>query len=94
VAWDADEVRQWSGEDVDLGRPLTSGHIVAAAQADPSLMRVVGPYLAMEGLPATLAEVEPRAREIYAGGWRPPVPGTPTRDELAALVRRSITVTG
>ncbi|MEV8508307.1 FAD-dependent oxidoreductase [Actinoplanes sp. NPDC051475] len=89
VAWDADEIRQWAGEDVDLDRPLTSGHVVAAAQADPSLMRIVGPYLAMKALPATLAEVKPRAREIFAGGWRPPVPATPTRDELAALVRRS-----
>jgi hypothetical protein len=74
LAWDADEVRQWAGEDVDLSRPLTSGQIVAAAQADPSMMRVVGPYLGMEVLPAALAEVEPRAREIYAAGWRPQVP--------------------
>ncbi|MEV4636730.1 FAD-dependent oxidoreductase [Actinoplanes sp. NPDC049548] len=93
VAWDADEIRQWAGEDVDLSRPLTSGHVVAAAQADPSLMRVVGPYLSMRALPATLAEVEPRAREIYAGGWRPPVPQTPTRDELAALIRRTTALT-
>ena len=26
-----------------------------------------------------------RARDIYATGWRPPVPPGPTRDELAAL---------
>jgi 2-polyprenyl-6-methoxyphenol hydroxylase-like FAD-dependent oxidoreductase len=86
LAWDADEVRQWAGEDVDLSRPLTSGHIVAAAQADPSMMRVVGPYLGMEVLPAALAEVEPRAREIYAAGWRPQVPAGPTRDELVGLI--------
>jgi flavin-dependent dehydrogenase len=86
LAWDADEVRQWAGEDVDLSRPLTSGHIVAAAQADPSLMRVVGPYLGMEALPTSLAEVEPQAREIYASGWRPYVPAGPTRDELVELI--------
>jgi hypothetical protein len=86
MAWDADEMRQWAGEDVDLSRPLTSGHIVAAALANRSLMPVVGPYLAMEALPASLAEVEPQARALYASGWRPPVPDGPTRDELVELI--------
>jgi 2-polyprenyl-6-methoxyphenol hydroxylase-like FAD-dependent oxidoreductase len=86
VAWDADQVRQWSGEDVDVSRPLTSGHIVDAVLADPAMMRVVGPYLSMNALPATLAEVEPRAREIFASGWRPPTPPGPARDDLAELV--------
>ncbi|PRY23320.1 FAD-dependent oxidoreductase [Pseudosporangium ferrugineum] len=93
VAWDADEVRLWSGEDVDLTRPLTSGHIVAATQADPSLMRVVAPYLMMEALPASLAAAEPRARELYAGGWRQPMPATPSREDLAELVRRTAPLT-
>lgn len=86
LAWDADEVAQFAGADIDLSRPLTSGHIVAAAQADPSLMRVVGPYLAMDALPETLSQVEPRARAIYASGWRPTVPAGPTRDELAEII--------
>jgi hypothetical protein len=86
VAWDADEVRQWSGEDVDLNRPLTSGHIVGAAEADKSLMRVVGPYLAMAELPATLAAVEPQAREIYRGGWRSPPHDGPGRYDLVELI--------
>ncbi|GAB1693307.1 FAD-dependent oxidoreductase [Krasilnikovia sp. M28-CT-15] len=86
LAVDADEMRRWAGEDVDLSRPLGSGHIVAAAQADPRLMRVVGPYLSMRALPSSLAEAEPRAREIYAGGWRPPIPDGPTRDDLVELI--------
>jgi 2-polyprenyl-6-methoxyphenol hydroxylase-like FAD-dependent oxidoreductase len=86
MAWDADEVRQWGGADVDLSRPLTSGHIVAATEADPSLMRVVRPYQAMSALPATLAEVEPQARAIYSSGWRSPVHDGPTRDDLVALI--------
>jgi hypothetical protein len=60
--------------------------IMAATAVDPEMLKVVGPYLAMLTLPASLAAVEPRAREIYASGWRPPVPDGPTRDELAALV--------
>ena len=55
---------------------------MAATQLDPAMMRVVGPYMAMESLPCSLAQVEPRAREIYATGWLPPVPEGPNRDEL------------
>ena len=86
VAWDADLARRWAGGDVDLGRPLPSDLIVAATVADPSLFPLVGPYLGMRALPASLDAVQPRVREIYAGGWRPPVPDGPTRDELAQLV--------
>jgi 2-polyprenyl-6-methoxyphenol hydroxylase-like FAD-dependent oxidoreductase len=86
VYWDADLIRRWSGHDVDLTRPLPSDLIMAATAVDPEMIKVVGPYLAMLALPASLAAVEPRAREIYASGWRPPVPDGPTRDELAALV--------
>jgi len=93
VAWDADQVRLWAGEDVDLSRPLTSGHIVAAAQANPPLMRVVGPYLTMQALPATLAAAEPAAREMYASGWRPAAPAVPSREDLIALIRRADPVT-
>ncbi|MGH3840649.1 MAG: FAD-dependent oxidoreductase [Pseudonocardiaceae bacterium] len=86
VYWDAELIRRWSGHDVDLTRPLPSDLIMAATAADPSMLEVVGPYMAMVALPASLAAVEPRAREIYASGWRPPVPDGPTRDELAELV--------
>jgi 2-polyprenyl-6-methoxyphenol hydroxylase-like FAD-dependent oxidoreductase len=86
LAWDADLARRWAGGDVDLGRPLPSDLIVAATLVDPSLFPLVGPYLGMRALPASLEAAQPRVREIYAGGWRPPVPEGPTRDELAELV--------
>jgi hypothetical protein len=86
VRWDADLARRWAGGDVDLSRPLPSDLVVAAAEADPSLFPLIGPYLGMRALPASLDAVQPRVREIYAGGWRPPVPDGPTRDELAELV--------
>jgi len=90
VTCDAGLAARWAGADVDLDRPLPSDLLGAAATVDPSLMPVVGPYLAMQALPATLDEVQPRAREIYATGWRPPVPDGPTRDELVDLVTRAI----
>jgi 2-polyprenyl-6-methoxyphenol hydroxylase-like FAD-dependent oxidoreductase len=87
VYWDADLIRRWSGHDVDLTQPLPSDLIMAATMVDPEMLKVAGAYMAMLALPASLAAVEPRAREIYASGWRPPVPEGPTRDELAELVR-------
>lgn len=89
VATDAAQLERWAGHDVDPTRPPTSDLVVAAAMVDPSLMRVVGPYLAMTALPETLAAVHPRVQEIYASGWRPPLADGPTCDELAALVAGS-----
>ncbi|MGE3287667.1 MAG: NAD(P)/FAD-dependent oxidoreductase [Pseudonocardia sp.] len=91
VEVDAAQARRWlapDGDEIDLSGPLTSDVIAAAAAADRSLMPVVGPYLGMHALPQTLRAVEPRAREIYGSGWRPPVPDGPSRDELAELVER------
>ena len=82
---DADRVRRWAGGEIDLTRPLPSDLIAAAAEADPSLGAVIGPYEGMLTLPSSLDAIEPRVRELYAGGWRPkPFPG-PTRDELVEL---------
>ncbi len=86
VYWDADLIRRWSGRDVDLTRPLPPDLIMAAAQADPEMIKVVGPYQAMLALPSSLDAVQARARDIYASGWRPPKPPGPTRDEPADLV--------
>jgi 2-polyprenyl-6-methoxyphenol hydroxylase-like FAD-dependent oxidoreductase len=88
VACDTGLAARWAGADVDLDQPLPSDLIGAAASVDPSMMAVVGPYQGMQVLPGALAAVEPRAREIYASGWRPPVPDGPTRDELVELVAR------
>ena len=86
VSWDADLIRRWSGQDVDLTRPLPPDLIMAAAHADPEIAEAAGPYQAMLAPPGSLDAVQSRARDIYAAGWRPPVPAGPTRDELAALV--------
>jgi hypothetical protein len=89
VYWDSQLRRRWSGADVDLTQRLPSDLIVAASQVDPEMAKVVGPFLAMLAPPSSLDAVEPRAREIYAGGWRPPIPDGPTRDELADLIARA-----
>jgi hypothetical protein len=86
VYCDTDLIRRWSGQDVDLARPLPSDLIVAALQADPEMITIVGPYQAMLTLPGSLGAVQARVRDIYATGWRPPIPAGPSREELADLV--------
>lgn len=86
VHWDADLIRRWSGHDVDLTRPLPADLITAAMDADPEMIKVVGPYHAMLAPPRSLDAVQARARAIYASGWRPPVPPGPTREQLADLI--------
>jgi len=90
VSTDTWQVRRWAGAEIDLDAPLPSNLIVSAIEADPSLMRVVGPYLAMQAPPASLDAVQQRARVIYASGWQPATPPGPTRDELAELVTAAV----
>ncbi|MHC1557664.1 FAD-dependent oxidoreductase [Actinomycetospora sp. C-140] len=93
VANDAAQVARWEGRDgadVDPAGTPTSDLVVRVTAVDPSLMRIVGPYLTMRALPGSLIEAHPRAREIYASGWRPSYAEGPTRGELAALVTGSL----
>jgi hypothetical protein len=84
VHTDAERLRRWAGQDVDLAHPLPSDLIVAAADKDPALRPLVAGYVTMDALPASLSFAEPRARQIYAAGWRPPIPAGPSLDDLAA----------
>ena len=83
---DGEAVRSWQGADIDLGRPLTSAAIVAAAQADPRINAHLFGYMTMTKLPASLAPAEPLARAVYESGWRQPTSEGPTRDELVEVL--------
>ena len=87
IHMDSAHVDRWNGRDVDMDRPLPSDLILAAAAVRPEIMQHAGGYLAMAALPASLRAAEPVAREVYAGGWRPPYAPGPSRDELAEIVR-------
>jgi hypothetical protein len=82
---DADRIRRWAGHDVDVTQRLPSDLVVAAAAVDDAVRAAVAPYARMDALPAGLDVVAPRARELFAAGWRPPVPVGPTRADLAEL---------
>src|SRR3954453_22792661 len=59
LTFDAEAVRRWNGDDLDLSRPLTSAAIVAAARADPRLEPYVAEFMAMTAPPVALAPAEP-----------------------------------
>jgi hypothetical protein len=86
VLGDAAQLRRFAG-DVDVEGPLSSDLIATAAEADPSLMPVVGLYLGMVTLPASLAVVEPKVRDLLRSGWRPGFAEGPTRDELVERIQ-------
>ena len=90
VHMDESTRRRWAGEDVDLRQSLPSDLILAAAEADPAIRAAIGGYLRMTALPSSLLAVEPRARALYANGWRPRPASGPGRDELADIVRTAL----
>jgi 2-polyprenyl-6-methoxyphenol hydroxylase-like FAD-dependent oxidoreductase len=92
--WVEDHVRMdtatrslWAGDDLDLNGRLPSQLIMTAARMDPEIAPAIGPYLAMTAGPSSLEAVEPRARAVYATGWRPAFDPGPSRSELVELVR-------
>jgi 2-polyprenyl-6-methoxyphenol hydroxylase-like FAD-dependent oxidoreductase len=91
ILLDAAHVDRWNGSDIDLGAPLPSDLILAAAEVRPEIMESAQGYLSMAALPATLRRAEPIAREVYAAGWRPAYAPGPTGEELAEIVRRATT---
>jgi hypothetical protein len=84
--------RRWAGEGIDVSQPLPSDLILAAAEADPGIRAVVGGYLSMTELPASLRTAEPRARALYASGRRPPPAPGPGRAEFAEIVLAALRV--
>jgi 2-polyprenyl-6-methoxyphenol hydroxylase-like FAD-dependent oxidoreductase len=86
VYMDESTQRRWAGEAINLNQPLPSDLILAAAEADPGIRMAIGGYLSMTAPPSSLSGVEPRARALYASGWRRRVAPGPGRDELADVV--------
>ncbi len=86
VYWDATLLRRLAGEDIDTEARLPSDVICAAAEADPAMWPVVGPFMSMEAPPAVLDRVADRARAVLRSGWRPAFADGPSRDELAAAL--------
>ena len=90
IRMDDSSRRRWLGEDIDLNQRLPSDLIMAAAAVDPEIQSATAPYLMMTGGPSSLDAVEPRAREVYRSGWRPPFAPGPTGQELRSIVRDAV----
>ena len=86
VYWDATLLSRFGGEDIDVEGRLPSDVICAAAQQDPSMLPVVGPFMGMLVTPTALQEVEEAAREVLRSGWRPQYNEGPSAAELADVV--------
>jgi 2-polyprenyl-6-methoxyphenol hydroxylase-like FAD-dependent oxidoreductase len=86
VYWDATLLRRLAGEDIETEARIPSDVICAAAEADPAMWPVVGPFMSMEAPPAVLDRVADRARAVLQSGWRPAFADGPSRDELAAAL--------
>ncbi|GLY94240.1 FAD-dependent monooxygenase [Actinoplanes sp. NBRC 103695] len=86
VRSDPDRLARYRGADVDLDRPLTSGWIVETMAASAELRPLILQYLQMRVLPGELAAIEPAARAVYRGGWRPPRPAGPDRIALVKAI--------
>ena len=79
--------RRWAGEDLDLSGPrLPSDLVMEASRVDERIGPAIGPYVAMQALPAVLDPVEPLARAVYETGWRAPLSPGPSRRELVEIV--------
>ena len=74
VHMDESTQRRWAGDDVDARQPLPSDLILAAAAADPAIRPVMGGYLSMTALPASLRGRVSRTRALCQ--WLAAAPGT------------------
>jgi hypothetical protein len=86
--WDATLLARFRGEDLDVEAALPSDVICRAAEQDPSMWPVVGPFMAMMTPPTALNAVEEKARAVLRTGWRPAYAEGPDAGQLAELVRR------
>lgn len=89
LLWDAELLRRYAGEELDVDGPLSSDVFCSAAESDPSLMPTVAPVLAMLATPASLAPVDQHVRAMLRHGWRPGYAPGPTRDDLVTSIARS-----
>ena len=82
LLWDAELLRRFAGEDLDVEGPLSSDIYCTAAETDPSLLPTVGPVLGMLTTPGSLSSIDEHVRAMLQKGWRPGYAAGPTRDEL------------
>ncbi|MGC9961571.1 MAG: NAD(P)/FAD-dependent oxidoreductase [Acidimicrobiales bacterium] len=86
VYWDRTLLDRLRGNVIDIEARLSSDVICAAAQHDPSLMGVVGPFLGMLVPPTALRSVEDEVRGMLRSGWRPAYGDGPSAAELETVM--------
>jgi 2-polyprenyl-6-methoxyphenol hydroxylase-like FAD-dependent oxidoreductase len=84
VYWDRTLLDRFGGGELDLGAPLPSDVVCAAAAVDPSIAPFAGMYLGMIAGPDVLDPARESALALLRSGWRPTSEG-PRAAELRAL---------
>jgi hypothetical protein len=84
MAIDTGLARRWAGEDVCADDFLPGDLVLAAAEQNPVIRDIAGPWVSMDAGPESLEPARALARDVYATGWRPSYAEGPTRDELVA----------
>jgi 2-polyprenyl-6-methoxyphenol hydroxylase-like FAD-dependent oxidoreductase len=90
VAWDASIRARWSGEDCDPDGAIAWDLVDEAALAHPEWMPVLGPFFAMQAMPASIDPLRDGVREMLRAGWRPGVRPGPQRSDLAAAIHGAL----
>ncbi|HWJ12033.1 MAG TPA: hypothetical protein VNS46_21800, partial [Nocardioides sp.] len=83
VRTDGSLLRRFHGEPLSADEPLPSDVIMAAGEAHPEWMPMIGPVAGMFAGPAVLDQLREPVAQLLRDGWRPPVEG-PRLAELAA----------
>lgn len=86
-------LRRWAGQPTDLSARVPMDLVAATGEADPDIMRAIGPYNLMSITSAGLDHVREHVREILAAGWRPTIPDSPTHPDLITRTRAAATAT-
>lgn len=86
LLWDAELLRRYAGQDIDVQGPLSSDVLCSAAESDPSLLPAAGPVLGMMTTPDSLATIDEHVRGMLRRGWRPTYAEGPTRDALVEQI--------
>ena len=78
----------WRGAPTDPDGPIPWMLVAAAAMTEhPEWMSMVGPFLGMAAMPASIDPLREQVRGMVRGGWRRPRPDGITRDELVETIQ-------
>jgi 2-polyprenyl-6-methoxyphenol hydroxylase-like FAD-dependent oxidoreductase len=81
----------WRGEEIDPDGPISWMLVAAAAgEQHPEWMAILGPFLGMVAVPASLDPLRAEVREMLRGGWRPQPRSGPSRADFVEALSEQV----